>query len=149
MELILIQDVDKIGRAGQVVKVKDGFARNFLVPNKLAIPVTAGNLKRLEQEKQSKASQAQKVRKDAQSLKEKLAAVSLTIPALVQDEDREKLYGSVGITEIIDALKEEGIEVDKSLIQMDTPIKSLGIYEIPLKLHPEVPAKVKVWVVKK
>jgi large subunit ribosomal protein L9 len=147
MEVILIKDVDKIGRAGAVVKVKDGFARNLLLPKKLAIEVTPGNLKKLEQEKQKILQESEKKKQEALVLKERLDNLSLTISATAQDE--KSLYGSVTVLDISSALKEEGIEIDKSLIILDEPIKSLGIYEVPVKLHSEVPAKVKVWIVKK
>jgi len=147
MEVILIKDVDKIGRAGTVVKVKDGFARNLLLPNKLAIEVTPGNLKRLEQDKQKNLEVLEKKKQEALVLKERLDNLSLTISATAQDE--KSLYGSVTAQDVSNALKEEGIEIEKSLIILDEPIKSLGIYEIPVKLHPEVPAKIKTWIVKK
>lgn len=147
MEVILNQDVDKVGKSGQVLKVKDGFARNFLIPNKLAVLATAGNLKRLEQQKQVKAVQTEKLKEASIKLKEKLASLSLTISVLTQED--EKLYGSVSEQDLADALKEEGIVLEKSLIDLSEPIKALGIYEVPIKLHPEVSAKVKVWVVKK
>jgi len=147
MEVILSQDIDKVGVSGQAVKVKDGFARNFLIPNGLAVPLTAGNLKKLEQEKQRKILQSDKVIKEAEGLKERLASLSLTIPVLVQEEDN--LYGSVTPMDIAAALKEEGFDIEKNSIILNEPIKSLGIYEIPVKLHPEILATVKVWVVKK
>jgi large subunit ribosomal protein L9 len=129
------------------VKVKDGFALNFLIPNGLAVPVTAGNLRKLEQEKQKKAVQLEKAKQEAEALKEKLAALSLTIPVLVHED--EKLYGSIGPEDLAAALKEEGYDIQKDIIELDEPIKSLGIYEVPVKLHPEIAAKIKVWVVKK
>ena len=147
MEVILTKDVDKIGKAGSVVKVKDGFARNLLFPKKLAIPVTKGNLKKIEEEKQ-KTIQGQEVKKqEALLIKERLDKLSLTISASAQDE--KSLYGSVTAQDISAALKEESIELDKNIIMLDEPIKSLGIYEIPVKLHPEIQAKLKVWIVKK
>ena len=147
MEVILTKDVEKIGKAGTVVKVKDGFARNFLLPGGFALPVTAGNIKKLEAEKQKKSEQAEKVKNEALALKERLAALSLTIPATSQDE--EKLYGSITSHDISVALKEEGLDIDKSIIQLLEPIKKLGIYEVPIKLHSEVIAQVKIWIVKK
>lgn len=147
MEVILVKDVDKVGRAGAVVKVKDGFARNLLLPKKLAIEVTPGNLKRLEQDKQKILQESEKKKQEATLLKERLDNLSLTIQATAQDE--KSLYGSVTAQDISNALKDEGIEIEKSLIILDEPIKSLGIYEISVKLHPEVPAKVKTWIVKK
>ncbi len=147
MEVILNQDVDKLGKAGTIVKVKDGFARNFLMPNNLAVLLTPANLKKLEQAKQRKLLQLQEVKKKCEELKEKLAGMSLTIPALTGEED--KLFGSVTRQDIAAALKEEGFEIDKYALMLDEPIKSLGIYELPIKLHPEVLAKIKIWVVKK
>lgn len=147
MEVILKQDIDKIGKSGSVVKVKDGFARNFLFPNNMALPLTSANLKKLEEEKKIKATQLDKARNACEEKKKRIESLSLTISALVQDD--EKLYGSVTEQEIANALEEEGLQIDKNLIILAEPIKSLGIYEIPVKLHPEVTAKVKVWIVKK
>ena len=147
MEVILKQDVDKIGKAGSVVKVKDGFARNYLLPGGLAVASTPGNLKRLQQEKQKRAEGQEKIKQEAVALSNRLSAVSLTISALSKEED--KLYGSIGAHEISAALKEEGIELDKNFILLDEPIKALGIFEVPIKLHPEVTTKIKVWIVKK
>lgn len=147
MEVILIQDTDKLGKKGKVVKVKDGFARNFLIPNKLAIPATKVNLGKLEQEKKKDLLHSEKIKKECEEIKQKLEGLSLTLPVLVQEE--EKFYGSIGANEIAHALKEDGLDIDKSFIILDEPIKSLGIYEVPIKLHPEVLAKVKIWIVKK
>ena len=147
MEVILKQDVNKLGKAGTVIKVKEGFARNFLIPNKLAIALNQSNLRMLEQEKQSKTLQLEKIKKECIELKEKLAGISITIPALIQEED--KLYGSVTSQDIAEALKDEGFDIDKNIIALEEPIKSLGIYEVCVKLHPEILAKIKVWIVKK
>jgi large subunit ribosomal protein L9 len=147
MEVILKQDVEKVGKLGEVVKVKDGFAHNFLIPKGLAVLLSASNLKQLEQQKQSKAFAQEKLKNEALRLKERLTGLSLTIAALVQED--EKLYGSIASHDIAQALKEEGLEIDKNIISLSEPIKALGIYEVEVNLHPEVPAKVKVWVVKK
>lgn len=147
MEVILIKDNDKLGKAGQVIKVKDGFARNYLFPNGLAVPVNAANLKKLEQEKQKKLLEHELLKKEFEQIKAKLDSFSLTLPVLTQEED--KLYGSITSNDIVTALKDEGIDIDKGSLILDEPIKALGIYEIPVKLHPEVSAKIKVWVVKK
>jgi len=148
MEVILSQDIEKLGKAGTVIKVKDGFARNFLIPNGLALPLTPVNLKKLEEEKLRKVSQLEKVKKESEEQKERLENFSLTIAALTQGTE-DRLYGSITSQEIVSALAEEGFLIDKSTIILDDPIKSLGIYEVPVKLHPEVLAKIKVWVVKK
>jgi large subunit ribosomal protein L9 len=147
MEVILNKDVDRVGKAGQVLKVSDGFARNFLLPNKLAMPVTPGNLKTLEQERQQKAKAKEKIKQEAQEQKVKLEALSLTIPVLTHED--EKLYATITSQDLAAALKEEGFAIDKNSIALVEPIKSLGIYEVPVNLHPEVPAKIKVWIVKK
>jgi large subunit ribosomal protein L9 len=147
MEVILTKDVNKIGKAGTVVKVKDGFARNFLMPKGLAIVVTSGNLKKLEQDKQKISLESEKKKCLASDLKARLDSFSLTISVLAQEDGN--LYGSIAAADISDALRNEGIEVDKGCIVLNNPIKALGIYEIPLMLHPEVESKLKVWVVKK
>jgi len=147
MEVILVKDTDKIGKAGQVLKVKDGFARNFLIPNGLAVPASAGNIKRLELEKQKKDQDSEKAKTEFLALKEKLEKLSLTISVLTQAD--EALYGSISAHEIVNALEEEGIKIQKSAVELPEPIKALGIYEVPVKLHPEISAKIKVWVVKK
>jgi len=147
MEIILTKDVAKVGKAGAVVRVKDGFARNLLLPRGLAIPVTPGNLKKLEQEKQKLNQELEKDKQAAIALKERLDVLSLTLPAIAQDE--KSLYGSITALDIANALKEEGIELDKNRIILSEPIKLLGIYEIPIKLHSEISAKLKIWIVKK
>jgi large subunit ribosomal protein L9 len=147
MEVILNQDVEGLGKAGSTAKVKDGFARNFLFPKHLAVPLTAGNIKNLKQEKERESFRLEKEKKEAEQLKNKLESLSLTIPVLTQEKD--KLYGSITPLEIQRALKEEGYEVDKNRIILEEPIKSLGIYQVPINLHSEVSAQIKVWVVKK
>jgi large subunit ribosomal protein L9 len=147
MEVILSKDVEKLGKTGTVIKVRDGYARNFLIPNHLAIPLTPGNLKKLEQEKEKKNAQLEKKKQEALELGERLSALSLTIASLVQED--EKLYGSISAQEIAQTLQEEGFEIDPNSILMEEKIHTLGIYEVPVKLHPEVLVKVKVWIVKK
>lgn len=147
MEVILNQDIERIGKAGHIVKVKDGFARNFLIPNGLAVSVTPANLKKLEQEKQQKTLQLEKAKRQAQELQAKLARLSLTIPVLTHEED--KLYANVTTQDLAAALSEEGFDIDKNSIMLDEPIKALGIYEASVNLHPEILAKIKVWIVKK
>lgn len=149
MEIILNQDIDRLGKAGTIVKVKDGYARNFLIPNGLAVPLTTTNLKNLEQDRQRKIFQLERHKRQAEELKEKLTNFSLTIPVLTQEQEEDKLYGSITPVDVAGALKEEGFDIDKNSIILDEPIKSLGIYEVPVKLHPEVSTKIKLWVVKK
>lgn len=147
MDIILKQDIAGLGKTGAIAKVKDGFARNFLIPNGLAVPLNSGNLKKLEAEKRSKDSQLEKVKKEAEALREKLINFSLTIPVLVQED--EKLYGSITSQDLERALKDDGLTLEKDAILLEEPIRALGIYEVPIKLHPEVSTKIKVWIVKK
>ncbi|TBR20318.1 50S ribosomal protein L9 [bacterium] len=147
MEVILKKDVPGIGKFGAVVKVKDGFARNYLLPNGLGVAATGDNLARLKVQQQSVSLKLKKDKEEAESLKSKLESLSLTIPVLTQEKD--KLYGSITAVEICAALKEEGHVLDKDALLLEEPIKSLGIYEVPVKLHPEVISKIKVWIVKK
>ncbi|HOU36013.1 MAG TPA: 50S ribosomal protein L9 [Candidatus Omnitrophota bacterium] len=147
MNVILKKDIEGIGRAGTVVKVKDGYARNFLFPRSLALESTQANLKRLEQEQKARSIQTEKLKKSALEIKARIEKLSLTLPVLVQE--KEKLYGSITAVEIAKALQEEGIEVDKNMIVLEEPLKALGIFEVPVKLHSEVTATIKLWIVKK
>jgi len=149
MEIILKADVHKLGAIGKIVKVKDGYARNFLIPQGLAMPVTQENIKQLERDKQTLLQRSEKMKKEALQMKERLAGISLTMPGLVKESDADELYGSITAQDIEAALKEEGIEIQKSAILLGEPIRKLGIYEIPVRLHAEVTAQVKLWVVKK
>jgi len=146
-ELILKQDVPKLGKVGDVIKAKDGFARNFLIPNNLAVPATRENLKRLEQEKLIRQKESEKTRQEALELAKKLSGKSFTIAGEVHEED--KLYGSITSLEIHRVLEEEGFKIDKKAILLDEPIKATGIFEVPVKLHPEVTTNIKIWIVKK
>ena len=147
MEVILKEKVPGIGNAGTKIKVKDGYARNFLFPRNLAVKVTAANMKSLVQEQKVTAQKMEKMKKEAEQLKTKIGALSLTIAVLTQE--KEKLYGSITALEIHKALQDEGIEIDKTVIALEEPIKALGIYEVPVNLHPEITATLKVWIVKK
>ena len=146
MKIILRQDFEKLGKAGDIVDVKPGYARNYLIPQQIAYPATPSYLKILEEEKKQKQQKLQKAKKQAEHLAEKLETVSITIPVTVGEEN--KLFGSVTTQNIADALKEQGFEIDRKKIILEEPIKELGIYSVPIKLHPEVVAKIKVWVVK-
>ena len=147
MEIILTKDVEKLGRIGDVVKVREGFARNFLFPQKLASLATPGNLKKIESGKKKKAALEEVAKKEAQAVAEKLSKVSCTVT--VEVNDLEKLYGSVSEAEIVKALESEGHKIDKKAIELEKPINELGIYEVGIRLHPEVAAKVRLWVAKK
>jgi large subunit ribosomal protein L9 len=146
MKVILTQPVDRLGRAGDCVNVKDGYARNFLFPKNLAKEATAGNIKSLESLKKKQAEEDAKNLADAKSLAEKLSALSVTISAKCGEE--EKLFGAVTAEMISNALKAEDISIDKKDIVIDEPIKKLGMYTVGAKIHPEVKASLKVWIVK-
>ena len=147
MKIILIEDVQSLGSMGDIVRVKDGYARNFLFPRNLAKPATDSNLKIIEEIKKKKASALAKEKRDAEALKGKLSLVSCTIPVDVGEDD--KLFGSVTAQDIVRAFEEEGFLIDRRKINLEEPIKKLGVYHVPIKLHPEVSGEVKVWVVKR
>ncbi len=147
MQVILREDVANVGRTGQLVNVKDGFGRNYLIPRGLAVTATPRNMRRLTHDQKVIEQQDAKRSKDAQALKERLEALSLTI-AKNTGED-EKLFGSVTNREIADALKDEGFEIDRKLIQLEQPIKALGVFTVEVRLAREVTANLKVWVVAK
>lgn len=147
MKIILKEDYESLGQAGEVLSVKDGFARNYLIPKGVAYEASKGNLRRFEEEKKHILIVSEKEKKAAEQLAEKLEKVSCTISVAVGEE--EKLFGSVTSQDIGESLNEKGIEIDKRKILLEEPIKNLGIYTIPVKLHSEVTANVKVWVVKK
>jgi large subunit ribosomal protein L9 len=144
MEVILRTDIPKLGKAGDVVKVKDGYARNYLIPKGFAIPANKKNLKALERERQIILAKVERLRKKAQSLAEKIESTSLVIYRKIIEEDR--IYGSVSVVDIVNALKDQGIELDKKQIVLEEPIKKLGSYEIPVKVGSDVTATLKLEV---
>lgn len=146
MEIILRQDYESLGKSGEVVKVKPGYARNFLIPKGIAYIATETNKKRFENDIKRQQWQQNRDMKMAEELAKKLENVSCTITVQVGEED--KMFGSVTSQNIADSLAEQGYELDKRKIQLDEPIKSLGIYSVPIKLHHDVNATIKVWVVK-
>lgn len=146
MKVILRQDYEPLGKIGDVVEVKDGYARNFLIPKKIVYPATPGSLKAVEEERKRLQAKLQRERKSAELLAVELEKVYVTIPVEVGEEDR--IHGTVTTQMIADALLEKGYEIDKRKIELDEQIKTLGIYTAKIKLHPEVIAQIKVWVVK-
>lgn len=147
MEVILCQQVPKVGKIGEVLKVKDGFARNYLLPRKLACLATPENKRRVEREKALRLKEYEAEKNKAQELADRMSKVSCTIT--VEVNDLEKLYGSVSEVDIAKALEVEGFKVERRTIELEKPIEELGIFEVGVKLHPEVIAKVRVWVAKK
>jgi len=146
MKVILTENVETLGKIGDVVNVSTGYARNYLIPKKLAMFATEGNVKVHEHKKRMVQAKIRKQRQEAENLARQVENLSITIPAKVGEEDR--LFGSVTSAMIQEALKREGIEIDKKRILLDEPIKSLGVFNVPVKIFPEVTAKVKIWVVK-
>jgi len=146
MKVILRQNYETLGQIGDVVEVKNGFGRNFLIPNKIAYAALKGNIKALAEEKKTFDKKKQHEIQTAEKLASELEKVSVSIPVQVGEED--KIFGSVTTQMIADALKEKGYDLDKRKIEIDEPIKSLGIYGISVKVHANVNAKIKVWVVR-
>jgi large subunit ribosomal protein L9 len=146
MDVILREHVDNLGRRGDVVKVADGYARNYLLPRKLALAVTPGNRRQIEAEKQRALAREAEERGGAEALASKLAQVECVVARRVGE--KETLYGSVTSADVADALARLGFDVDKRKIHLDEPIKALGEFFVPVKLHRDVTAQVKVLVVK-
>lgn len=147
MKVILKETVEKLGSSGDIVEVKPGYGRNFLIPRGLALRATEANIRSVEEKKRRAIAMEGKEKKEAQILAEKLTATSVTI--LVEVGEDEKLFGSVTSMDIAKVLDEEGVEVDKRDILLEDPIKKLGVYDIQIRVHPETTATIKVWVVKK
>ena len=147
MDIILMENVEKLGQVGDVVKVKNGYARNYLLPRQLGIAATTGNIKRIEKEKTKRLAIDEAQKKEAQQKAESLSKVSLTIA--VEVNDQEKLYGAVSEAEILEALEAEGQKIDKKSLVLEKPVDDLGIFEIGVRFHPQVVAKIRLWVTKK
>jgi len=147
IKVVLQKDVDNLGRGGDVVRVRPGFARNYLVPRGLAVPATEGNLKRVDELRRIAAAQAQKALGEAKEQQQKIEAVSVKIERSVGDEG--KMYGSVTARDVEMAFAAVGITIDRKKLILPDPIKTLGLAEVPIKLHPDVTAKLRVEVVKK
>lgn len=146
MKVILREDYENLGTLGNIVQVKPGFARNFLFPRKIAYPALPNFVKMIEEEQRQKEHRKHKERKAAEALAEELQNVSVTISVSVGEED--KMFGSVTTQDISEALAKQNVDIDRKKIILDEPIKELGIYSVPIKLHTDVEGKIKVWVVK-
>jgi len=145
MEIILVKQVKDLGAEGDVVKVADGSARNFLIPQGFAISATKSSLKKIDEIRQSKIKREQKEKVQAEKLADKIAAVSLSIARQVGEDG--KLFGSVTTQDIAKALDKEGIEIDRRKIMLEEPLREIGVFSVQIKLHPEVNGTIKVWVV--
>ncbi len=146
MKVILTEDVDRLGEAGRIVEVKDGYARNYLLPRNLALVANRSNMAVYEEIGRQKQAQDTRAQREAEALGKRLEKMSCTVPVAVGEGDR--IFGSVGSQHISDLLKEQGVEIDRRAIQLEEPIRALGVYDVPIRLHPEVEVKVKVWVVR-
>ncbi|MCI0329474.1 MAG: 50S ribosomal protein L9 [candidate division Zixibacteria bacterium] len=147
MKVILKEDVEKLGKVGEVVRVADGYARNYLLPRQLATVATKGTLKAVEHITREKALRDQKRRRELERLKQSIEKLSLMTEKETGEEDR--LFGSVTSSEIAELLAQQGIGVDRRKIELEEPIKALGIYEVPVRLGLDITATLKLWVVRK
>ncbi|MBI2104024.1 MAG: 50S ribosomal protein L9 [Candidatus Omnitrophica bacterium] len=146
MDVILLKAIEKLGAEGDVVRVKPGFARNYLLPGGLAVPASPQQLKAVEAASQRRLKQAGRVQAEAETLKRRLEGLSLTLKLTLGEN--EQPFGSITAHDVAEALGREGLPVDKGAIRLETPIKALGVFEVPVRLHPNVAATLKLWVVK-
>ncbi|MBU0683530.1 MAG: 50S ribosomal protein L9 [Candidatus Omnitrophota bacterium] len=147
MKVILLKDVDKVGAIGDELIVKDGYARNYLIPQKLGIESNAGAVRVLEQKKKERERREKKIKEECLAMAEKMKGLSCTVS--MEAGENDKLFGAVTAEMIADVLFDEGIEVDKRKIVLEEPIKALGVYNVEIRLHPEVKSQVRIWIVKK
>ena len=146
MEVILRDHVEKLGKRGEIVKVSDGYARNYLLPRKLALPATEGNKKHVERERKIMETREAEEKSQADAIASRLSTIDITIARRVGET--EQLYGSVTAADIAEFLKTKGFEIDRRKLILPEPIKALGEHDVPLKLHREVTAPLKVKVVR-
>jgi len=146
MKIILTEDIDRLGKIGDVVSVKEGYARNYLFPKNKAKEATPSNMKLLEALKKKAADEENKKLEGSKALADKVTNLSVSISAKAGEED--KLYGSITNEIIAEALEKEGILIDKKDIILDEPIKKLGVYQVTVKVHPTISAQLRLWVVK-
>ena len=146
MEVILRQAVENLGNPGEIVSVSNGYARNYLLPRGIAYLATEGNKKRITQEKTRLEAAENSRRESAQDLAKKLEEVSITFAARVGEEG--KLFGSVTAADVAQQLEAQGFEIEKRQIELHEPIKALGVYRVPVRLHADVKPEIKVWVIK-
>ncbi len=145
MKVILQENVQSLGKMGDVVNVADGYARNYLIPRKLGVEANTKNIRALEHEKKKIEEKARKLMGEARGLAERLSSLTLTLSAKAGEEER--LFGSITSMDIAEALKKEGFEIEKKKILLDEPIKRLGSYAVGIKIHPDVTPKVQVNVI--
>ncbi|NOZ86937.1 MAG: 50S ribosomal protein L9 [Deltaproteobacteria bacterium] len=147
MKVILREDVSDLGSMGEFVEVKPGYARNYLLPKKLAVIATTKNIKQLEHERNVIHQRMEKAKLEAEKLAKRIESLSVTVAKQVGEEDR--IFGSVTAKEIEESLREEGIRINRRNIQLEEPIRSLGVYQVTIKLYKDIMPSLKVWVVAK
>lgn len=145
-QVILHENLDNLGKVGDIVKVKDGYARNYLIPNGLAAIASSRNIAQLEHQKRAAEARRDKIKNQALELAKKIESTKIVLPRQVGEED--KLFGSVTSMDLEAALRSNGVDVTKKQIHLPEPIKTLGLHEVEVKIHPEVTAKVRVNVTK-
>lgn len=146
MEVILLEDVEGLGRRGERRSVAPGYARNLLLPRKLAIPATSAGARLFEEAERTRRVRGEKEKREAEHLARQLEKVSLTIPAQVGEDD--KLFGSVTSQDLVEALQQQGFTVERRRIQLEEPLKVLGVYKVDVRLHADITVPIRVWVTK-
>ena len=146
MKIILLDDVSKVGRRGEVRDVSDGYARNFLIPKKLALSATAGNLQNLEHIKTQQDAKAGRIKGEAETLRQRIEGMAYEETRQASEEG--KLFGSVTAQDLVDFLGRQGVKIERRRVQLDEPIKTLGETSVPIRLHPEVTAQLRVNVLR-
>ncbi|MEO0232499.1 MAG: 50S ribosomal protein L9 [candidate division WOR-3 bacterium] len=144
MKIILLEDVKGLGKRGEILNVKDGYARNYLIPKGLAKEATESVLKEYEEMERLRKRKEEKRKKEAEEIREKIEKLSITFYL----KGKEKVYGAITSHDIVEELNKRGIEIEKGSVRLKKPLKDPGFYEIPLKLHPEVEVNLKIWIVK-
>jgi large subunit ribosomal protein L9 len=144
-EVLLMDQVEGLGIEGDIVKVADGYARNYLFPRGIASEVTEGKKRQIEKKRVERLAQLEKEKTAAEELAKKIEGIECTIAMKVGDNG--KLFGSVGIPAILEKLKEQGLKIDKTKVGLTTPLHELGVFDVALKLHSEVTGTLKVWIV--
>jgi len=147
MKVILRQNIPDLGKAGQTVVVKTGYGRNYLIPRNLAIPATTANLKAIDEIEKQNQIRERKLKREAEQLKDRIEKLSLTSEVLVGEEDR--IFGSVTAQNVVELLKNQGLNIEKKNVLLEEPIKSLGVYTVPIKIEKDITAQVKLWVIRK
>ncbi len=145
IEVLLMDQVEGLGIEGDIVKVADGYARNFLFPKGIATEVTEGKKRQIEKKRVERLAQLEKEKGAAEELAKKIEGIECTISAKVGETG--KMFGSVGVPQILEKIAEQGLEIDRSKVALAAPLNELGVFDVEIKLHPEVTATLKVWIV--